>query len=200
MTSWIFEPGHTGAEFRARHMMVTWVRGMFKDIHGKLELDPENWLEARFEGEIDAAGIWTGEADRDAHLRSTDFFDVARYPKITFTGRFVERTGSNTFKGAAELSIRDVTRRVPLDIVSLGEWTTPFWIGGQDKGQVRRIGFEANTRIERHEFGVSWQDVIPGGGVVVGNQIHVILDVEAVLLADLQRTGAIEYYRTDPES
>jgi polyisoprenoid-binding protein YceI len=129
MATWIFEPGHTGAEFRARHMMVTWVRGMFKGIHGKLELDPDRWLEATFEGEIDAAGIWTGEADRDAHLRSADFFDVARYPKITFTGRFVERTGSTTFKGAAELSIRDAIRRVPLDIVSLGEWTTPFWIG-----------------------------------------------------------------------
>jgi polyisoprenoid-binding protein YceI len=198
MATWIFEPGHTGAEFRTRHMMIAWVRGMFKNIHGKLELDPERWLEATFEGEIDAAGIWTGQADRDAHLRSADFFDVARYPKITFTGRFVERTGSTTFKGAAELTIRDVTRRVPLDIVSLGEWTTPFWIGDEDKGEVRRIGFEATARIERHEFGVSWQDLIPGGGVVVGNQIDVTLDVEAVLLADLQRTGAIESYRDQP--
>jgi polyisoprenoid-binding protein YceI len=195
MATWIFEPGHTGAEFRVRHLMVAWVRGMFKDIHGKLEFDSDRWLEARFEGEIDAAGVWTGEPDRDAHLRSADFFDVARYPKITFTGRLVERTGSTTFKGAAELSIRGVTRRVPLDIVSLGERTTPFWIGGEDKGEVRRIGFEATARIERHEFGVSWQDLIPGGGVVVGNQIDVVLDVEAVLLADLQRTGAIEYYR-----
>ena len=106
----------------------------------------------------------------------------------------MERLGSTTFKGAAELRIRDVTRRVPLDIVSLGEWTTPFWVGDENQGEVRRIGFEATTRIERHEFGVSWQDVIPGGGVVVGNQIGVILDVEAVLLTDLQRTGAIEYY------
>jgi polyisoprenoid-binding protein YceI len=195
MATWIFEPRHTGAEFRARHMMVTWVRGMFKDIHGELELEPDHWLEATFEGEIDAAGIWTGKADRDAHLRSADFFDVTRYPNITFTGRFVEHTSSTTFKGAAELNIRGTMRRVPLDIVSLGEWTTPFWIGDEDKGQVRRIGFEATTQIERHEFGISWQDVIPGGGVVVGNQIDVVLDVEAVLLADLHRTGAIEYYR-----
>jgi polyisoprenoid-binding protein YceI len=195
MATWIFEPGHTGAEFRVRHMMVAWVRGMFKDIHGKLELDPDRWQEATFEGEIDAAGVWTGDSARDAHLRSGDFFDVANYPKITFSGRFVERTGPTNFKGAAELSIRDVTRRVPLDIVSLGEWTTPFWIGDEDKVQVRRIGFEATARIERHEFGVSWQDLIPGGGVVVGNQIDVILDIEAVLLADLQRTGAIKYYR-----
>jgi polyisoprenoid-binding protein YceI len=194
MATWIFEPGHTAAEFRVRHMMVAWVRGMFKDIHGKLELDPDRWREATFKGEIDAAGVWTGEAARDAHLRSADFFDVSRYPKLTFSGRIVERTGSTTFKGAAELRIRDVTRRVPLDIVSLGEWTTPFWVGEENKGEVRRIGFEATTRIERHEFGVSWQDVIPGGGIVVGNQIDVILDVEAVLLSDLQRTGAIEYY------
>jgi polyisoprenoid-binding protein YceI len=195
MATWIFEPGHTGAEFRVRHMMVAWVRGMFKDIHGKLELESDRWVEATFEGEIDAAGIWTGEAARDAHLRSADFFDVAHYPKIVFTGRFVERTGSTTFNGAADLRIRDVTRRVRLDIVSLGEWTTPFWVEGENKGELRRIGFEASARIERHEFGVSWQDAIPGGGVVVGNQIDVILDVEAVLLADLERTGAIEYYR-----
>jgi polyisoprenoid-binding protein YceI len=195
MATWIFEPGHTEAEFRARHMMVTWVRGLFKDIHGKLELDSDRWLEATFEGEIDAAGIWTGQPERDGHLRSADFFDVARFPKMAFTGRFVEQTGGTTFKGAAELRIRDVTRQVPLDIVSLGEWTTPFWISGEEKVQVRRIGFEATTRIERHAFGVSWQDLIPGGGVVVGNQIDVTLDIEAVLLADLQRTGAIAHYR-----
>ena len=178
-------------------MMVAWVRGMFKDIHGKLEFDPDRWMDATFEGEIDAAGIWTGEAARDAHLRSADFFDVARYPKITFSGRFVERTGSTTFKGAAELGIHGVTRRVPLDIASLGEWTTPFWISDDSKVEVRRVGFEATARIERHEFGVSWQDLIPGGGVVVGNQIDVTLDVEAVLLDDLQRTGAITYYGRD---
>jgi polyisoprenoid-binding protein YceI len=172
------------------------VRGLFKDIHGQLELDSDHWLKATFEGEIDAAGIWTGQPERDEHLRSADFFDVARYPKITFTGRFVDRTGSTTFRGAAELSIRDVTRRVPLDIVSLGEWSTPFWVGDENKGELRRIGFEATARIERHEFGVSWQDVIPGGGVVVGNLIDVVLDIEAVRLEDLERTGAIEYYQS----
>src|SRR6195256_2585018 len=153
MATWIFEPGHTEAGFRARHMMVSWVRGLFKDIHGQLELDWERCLDATFEGEIDAAGIWTGQPQRDEHLRSADFFDVARYPKITFTGRFVDRTGSTTFGGAAELSIRGVTRRVPLDIVSLGEWTTPFWVGDENRGDVRRIGFEATARIDRHEFG-----------------------------------------------
>jgi polyisoprenoid-binding protein YceI len=174
---------------------VTWVRGLFKDIHGKLELDFDRCEEATFEGEIDAARIWTGESDRDAHLRSADFFDVENHPKISFAGRFTHRTGATTFKGEVDLTIRGVTRTVPLDIVSLGEWRTPFWVGDENKGELRRIGFEAKATMDRHDFGVSWQDVLPGGGVVVGNEIGLTLDAEAILLDDLERTGAIEYYR-----
>jgi polyisoprenoid-binding protein YceI len=195
MATWIFEPGHTEAEFRARHMMVTWVRGLFKDIHGRLELDFDRCLDATFEGEIDAARIWTGEPDRDAHLRSADFFDVENHPKITFSGRFTDQTGASTYKGEVELTIRGVTRTVPLDVHYLGDWKTPFWAGEENKGEMRRVGFEATTRINRHDFGVSWQDEIPGGGVVVSNEIELVMDVEAILLEDLERTGAIEYYR-----
>jgi polyisoprenoid-binding protein YceI len=196
MATWIFEPGHTEAEFRARHMMVTWVRGLFKDIHGALELDFEQPLKTTFEGEIAIAAIWTGQDERDAHLRSADFFDVDNHPTITFAGRFTERTGDTNFKGSVELTIRGVTRSVPLDVDYLGEWKTPFWVGDENKGELRRIGFEGLARIDRHDFGVSWQDQLPGGGVVVGNEIELILDVEAILLDDLQQTGAIEYYRS----
>ena len=195
MASWIFEPGHTEAEFRARHMMVAWVRGLFKDIHGTLELDWDRPLEATFEGEIDATGLWTGEPDRDAHLRSADFFDVDNHPKITFAGRFAERTGSTTFRGEVDLTIRGMTRTVPLDVRYLGEWKTPYWVGDENRGDMRRIGFEAATRIDRHDFAVSWQDELPGGGVVVSNEIELTLDVEAILVEDLERTGAIDYYR-----
>ena len=195
MSTWIFEPGHTEAEFRARHMMVTWVRGLFKDIHGHLELDWDHCLDARFEGEIDAARIWTGEPDRDEHLRSADFLDVEHHPRITFSGRFTERTAETAFKGEVDLAIRGVTRTVPLDIHYIGEWKTPWWVEGENQGEMRRIGFEAKTRIDRHDFGVSWQDELPGGGVVVGNEIELVLDVEAILLEDLERTGAIDYYR-----
>lgn len=198
MTTWIFEPGHTEAEFRARHMMVTWVRGLFKDIHGRLEFDADRCLEATFEGEIDAAGIWTGEPRRDEHLRSADFFDVVNHPKITFSGRFTEQTGATTFKGEVSLTIRGTTRTVPLDIDYLGEWKTPFWVGDENKGELTRLGFEATATINRHDWGVSWQDEIPGGGVVVSNEIELTLDVETILLDDLERTGAIEYYRDGP--
>ena len=194
MSTWIFEPGHTEAEFRARHMMVTWVRGLFKDIHGRLELDHHDWLATTFVGEIDATAIWTGEPERDAHLRSADFFDVGNHPRITFTGRLTERTGDIAFKGEAELTIRGTTRTVPLDVSYLGEWGTPFWVGDENRGEMRRIGFEATARVNRHDFGVSWQDHIPGGGVVASDEIHLVLDVEAILLDDLKRTGAIEYY------
>jgi len=198
MSTWIFEPGHTGAEFRARHMMVTWVRGLFKDIHGQIELDWDRSLEATFAGEINAARIWTGEPQRDTHLRSADFLDVANHPKISFAGRLSERTGATTFEGEVELTIRGVTHAVPLAIVFLGEWRTPFWVGEENKGELRRIGFEATTKLNRHDFGVSWQDRIPGGGVVVGNEIGLVLDVEAILLDDLERTRAIEYYASTP--
>jgi polyisoprenoid-binding protein YceI len=190
------EPGHTEAEFRARHMMITWVRGLFKDIHGQIELDWDRCLEATFQGEIDATGIWTGQPERDAHLRRADFFDVENHPKITFNGRFTERTGATTFKGDVELTIRGATRAVPLDVHYLGEWKTPFWDGEENRGELRRIGFEATARINRHDFGVSWQDEIPGGGVVVSNEIELTLDVEAILLEDLEHTGAIEHYRS----
>jgi polyisoprenoid-binding protein YceI len=194
MSTWIFEPGHTGAEFCARHMMVAWVRGLFKDIHGRLELEWDRCLGATFEGEIDAAGIWTGEPQRDGHLRSADFLDVGHHPKIMFIGRFTGRTGGTTFNGEVDLTIRGVTRTVPLDIVSLGEWKTPFWVGDENKGDLLRVGFEGTANINRHDLGFSWQDEIPGGGVVVGDEIGLKLDVEAILLDDLERSGAIEYY------
>jgi polyisoprenoid-binding protein YceI len=193
--SWTFEPGHTEAGFRARHMMVTWVHGLFKDVHGKLYLDLDSPLTARFSGEIDATKLWTGEPERDAHLRGADFFDVENHPRITFAGRFTERIGDIDFKAQADLTIRAITRTVVMDVSYLGRWKTPFWVGDENKGLLTRIGFEAKTRINRHDFDVSWQDEIPGGGVVVSNEIEITLDIEALLDADLESTGAIEYYR-----
>jgi polyisoprenoid-binding protein YceI len=193
--SWTFEPGHTEAGFRARHMMVTWVHGLFKDVHGELHLDLEHPLQGTFAGRIDARKLWTGEPDRDAHLRSSDFFDVENHPTITFTGGLTERTGDIDFKALADLTIRGITLPVSMDVSYLGQWKTPFWVGEENRGTLTRIGFEARTRINRHDFGVSWQDSIPDGGVVVSNEIEVTIDIEAILDADLVRTGAIEYYR-----
>ena len=195
MASWIFEPGHTSAEFRARHMMVTWVRGAFKDVRGRLELDWDRCLDATFQGAIDATAIWSGEPARDAHLRSADFLDVENYPKIAFAGRVLERTGATTFGGEVDLTIRGVTRSLPLQVLYHGEWKTPFWLDGENKGDITRAGFEATTSLHRHDFGVSWQGELPGGGLTAGTHVDVVIDVEAMLLSDLERTGAIDYYR-----
>jgi polyisoprenoid-binding protein YceI len=199
MARWTFEPGHTAAEFRARHMMVTWVRGLFTDIHGSLEFDWENCMLASFDGVIDASRLWTGQPERDAHLKSADFLDVEHHPLITFSGRMAERVGDIDARASTDLTIRGVTRPVLLDVSYLGQWETPFWVGDESKGTLRRAGFEATTRINRHDFGVSWQDELPGGGVVVSNHINIHLDVEAILDDDLERTGAIEYYRQPPQ-
>ena len=197
MSTWMFEPGHTGATFRARHMMVTWVVGLFKDIHGTLEFEWDSCLETTFEGEIDATKLWSGEPTRDEHLRSADFLDVANHPMISFEGRFTQRTGDIDFKAEADLTIRGTTRTVPLDVTYLGHWLTPWWEGEENKGEINRIGFKATSRINRHDFGVSWQDHLPGGGVVASDEIGLVLDVEAVNLEDLERTGAISYYQED---
>ncbi len=152
MERWTFEPGHTGAEFRARHMMVTWVRGVFKNIRGHMNMDLEDPMGASFEAEIDAAAISTGEPERDAHLRSADFLDVENHPVIAFSGRFVDRVGDKDFKAVGDLTIRGHTREVPLDVSYLGQWETPYWVGDENRGTMRRIGFEVRTTIDRHDF------------------------------------------------
>jgi polyisoprenoid-binding protein YceI len=197
MGTWIFEPGHTEAEFRAVHMMVTWVRGLFKDIHGWMEFDWESCLDASFEGRIDATRLYTGEPDRDAHLRSPDFFDVENHPEIAFSGRFGNRLGDTRFKAIADLTIRGNTNPVELDVAYLGQWRTPFWVGDENRGTMRRIGWQARGKLNRHDFEVSWQDELPRGGRVVSDEIVLDLDVETINLDDLEETGAIEYYRDD---
>lgn len=181
MAKWFFEPGHTAAEFCVRHMMVTSVRGHFKNIHGTLFFDPANPKAASVEATIEAAGIWTGEADRDAHLKSADFLDVKNHPNISFTGKQVEIVGASDAILTGELTIRGVTRMVPLHVRYLGQWETPWWEDGVDKGPKSRAGFVATATINRHDFGVSWNATLDRGGVVIGNMVAITIDAEAIL-------------------
>ena len=183
MAKWFFEPGHTSAEFCARHMMVTYVRGHFKNIRGSLVFDPANPSDASVEAIIDATGLWTGEPDRDTHLRSADFLDVANHPTITFKGSQVEIIGENEATITGDLAIRGITRSVPLRVRYLGRWQTPWWEDGVDKGPKTRAGFTATTTIDRRDFGVSWNAPLDKGGVVVGNLVEIIIDAEAILEA-----------------
>ncbi|MDE2483815.1 MAG: YceI family protein [candidate division NC10 bacterium] len=181
MKRWTFEPGHTAAEFCVRHMMVTNVRGHFKNVHGTLEFDPEFPALSRVEAVIDARGLWSGERDRDTHLKSPDFLNVERFPEITFRGSQVRLRGANEAVVLGDLTLRGVARPIELHVRYLGQWQTPWWEGGVDKGPKTRAGFLATTRINRHEFGVSWNSALDRGGVIVGDDVSVTIDAEAIL-------------------
>ena len=180
MARWFFEPGHTAAEFSVRHMMVTYVRGHFKNVHGRLHFDPTSPQNSSVEMEIDTRGLWTGEPDRDAHLRSADFLDVEHYPTITFRSREVELLGNHDYSVEGDLTIRGVSRPARLQVTYLGQWQTPWWENGVDRGPKTRAGFTATTTINRHDFGVSWNAQLDRGGTVVGDLVEITVDAEAI--------------------
>lgn len=183
MAKWRFEPGHTAAEFSVRHMMVTNVRGHFKNVAGTLEFDPNSRSACKVEVIIDAKQIWTGDPERDAHLRSADFLDVERHPEIRFKGGEIKLTGQNDCVLTGELTIKSTTLPVALEVRHLGQWQTPWWEGGVDKGPKTRAGFVARTKVNRHDFGVSWNSPLLGGGMVVGDDVEITIDAEAILEA-----------------
>ena len=171
--NWTFEPGHTAAEFCVRHMMVTFVRGHFKNVHGTMRFDPDRPGNSSVEVEIDAAELWTGEPERDAHLRSEHFLDVANYPKITFRSAKVERTAGSEYRVTGDLTIRGVTRQIVMEVLYVGRWRTPF--------ADTRAGFTTKTSINRHDFGASWNAEMENGGVVIGSNVLITIDAEAIL-------------------
>ena len=196
LATWTFEPGHTGAEFRARHMMVAWVRGHIKNVRGTLKFDPLRPAEGSVEVEMDATDLWTGVKQRDDHLKSADFLDVANHPKITFRSTKVEVVGADEFLVHGDLTIRGVTRPVMLEARYQGQWVTPWWEDGVDKGPKSRAGFVATALINRKDFGVNWNDQMDRGGVVVSDYLYLTLDVEAVLD---EPAAARKAERTSPE-
>ncbi len=180
MAKWTFEPGHTAAGFRVRHMMVTWVRGHFKNVRGSMEFDPERPSSASVRVEIDPKELCTGEPDRDAHLKSADFLDAQKHPRILFQSSKVEQVGAHHFRVVGNLTLRGITRPTTLDVQHLGQWSTPYWEGGIDKGPVIRAGFMATTTINRHDFEVNWNAKMENDGVVVGSDVLIEIDVEAL--------------------
>jgi polyisoprenoid-binding protein YceI len=187
MAKWVFEPGHTAAEFRARHMMVSWVRGHFKDVHGSLEFDPDNPAQLSIETTIQARNLWTGEPQRDDHLRSPDFLDVATHPAISFKSTGSKCVGANDYEVSGDLTIRGVSRPVVLTLHYLGKWRTPYWTDAGDAGPITRVGFVGEARINRHDFQASWNGQLENTGVVVSDEVFITVDVEALLETELKK-------------
>jgi polyisoprenoid-binding protein YceI len=169
---WQFDPVHSSAEFAVRHMMVSTVKGTFKSLAGAIVYDEARPEDSQVEAQIDAASIDTGVADRDTHLRSADFFDVEKFPKLTFRSTSIEADGPHSGKMHGELTIHGVTNRVSLDVSYLGEVTDPW-------GN-RRRGYTAETTLNRKDFGMTWNMVLDAGGVLVGDKIKVTLNIEAI--------------------
>jgi polyisoprenoid-binding protein YceI len=171
-TTWKIDASHSHVEFAVRHMMITTVRGRFSNVEGTVRLDESDPSFAEVDVRIDAASIDTREAQRDTHLKSADFFDVEQFPHITFTAtRPVERS-DREFKLAGDLTIHGVTRPVVLDVTEEGRGKDPW--GGQ------RIGFSATTKIKRSDFGLTWNQALETGGVLVSDDIKISLDLELV--------------------
>jgi polyisoprenoid-binding protein YceI len=168
---WQLDPVHTSVEFVARHLMVSKVRGRFTQVSGAIHIseDPsESWVEV----EINPASLDTGDEQRDAHLRSPDFFGVERYPQITFRSTKIEGSSPARFVVHGDLTVQGVTRPVILAAEYHG-WTTDPWGG-------RRTGFSATTEVDREDFGLTWNLAVETGGVVVGKKIRLEVEVEAV--------------------
>ncbi len=180
MKTWVFEPGHTSAEFVSRHMMVTKIRGLFTGIEGHIEFDPDDLGAGSVEARILTGTLWTGEEARDAHLKSEDFIHAGEYPEMRYRGQVDAALGCNELRVSGQLTLRGVTRDVPLHVRYLGGWDTDYWVDGVNQGPIRRLGFEATTTIDRHDFGVSWNSRMERGGVVVGDDIRITIDVEAL--------------------
>lgn len=173
MAQWKFDSAHSSVTFAVRHMMVSTVRGQFQSVTGRIEFDPANPAASWVEASIDANSISTGVSDRDNHLRSADFFDVANYPAITFRSTRVDAASETTARVTGDLTIRGVTRPVVLNVEYLGQHKSLY-------GDMR-AGFSATTKINREDFGLTWNQVLEAGGVLVGRDISIELDVEGIL-------------------
>ncbi len=171
-STWEFDPAHSSAEFAVRHLMVSTVTGRFKALRGSIALDEASIQDSRVEAEIEAASIDTGTADRDNHLRSPDFFDVVKHPRLNFRSSRVEDLGEDSLRVHGDLTVIGVTRPVTLDVSYHGEIRDPW-------GN-RRRGFTAETTLHRKDFGMTWNQVLDSGGVFVGDRVKVTLNIEAV--------------------
>jgi len=172
ITRWKIDPSHSEIGFAAKHLMISTVRGRFSDVTGFIDFDEQDPTSAKIDVEVGVASIDTRQEPRDQHLRSADFFDAENHPSMKFVSTRIEHGRGNEYKVTGDLTIRGTTKPVTLDATFEGAHPDPW--GGT------RAGFSATGKIDRHEFGLNWNATIEAGGVVVGPEIKLQLEVEAV--------------------
>jgi polyisoprenoid-binding protein YceI len=170
---WNIDPVHSTAQFKVKHMMISNVKGEFTKINGKLELDPSDITKSQVEASIDATTINTRDLDRDTHLKSADFLDVEKFPNISFKSTQISKKGEGELSVEGDLTMRGVARKVVLEVEGPSPATKDPW------GNTR-IGLSATTRITRKDFGLNWNAVLEAGGILVGEEVAITLDVEFI--------------------
>jgi polyisoprenoid-binding protein YceI len=170
-STWEIDPAHTSIEFGVKHMMVSTVKGSFAKVKGTLELDEKDLSKSMVEVEVDMASVNTHDPKRDGHLKSPDFFDVAKYPTATFKSTKVQKAGKNKLKVHGDLTLHGVTKPIVLDVEGpTAPLKTPF-------GSTVR-GVHATTKLDRKDFGIVWNKALDSGGVLVGNEVKLDLNIE----------------------
>jgi polyisoprenoid-binding protein YceI len=172
-TTWNLDPAHSAAEFKVKHMMISNVKGQFTGVSGKLTLDDADVTKSSVEATIDAASISTGEKDRDTHLKSADFFDAEKFPTLNFKSTKITRAGDDELLAEGELTIHGVTRKA---VFAVEGPTAP----GKDPWGNTRIGIAATTKINRKDFGLTWNAALETGGILVGEEVTITLEVQFI--------------------
>jgi len=171
-TSWQVDGTHSTVSLAVRHMVISKVRGRFSRWNAKLDLDTADLARSSVDVEIEAASIDTGVADRDAHLRSPDFLAAEKFPTLRYRSRRVEKVSDDRLRVVGDLTIRDVTREVVLDVEYGGQ--------GKDPWGNQRVGFTASASLNRKDFGLTWNQALETGGVLVADKVDVELELQAV--------------------
>ncbi len=173
VTTWNIDPAHSAAEFKVKHMMISNVKGKFSGLSGVLRLDETDYTHSVVEASIPTASISTGDDQRDGHLKSADFFDVEKFPAMTFKSTNIDSDGGPNYTVAGNLTIRGVSKSVTLAVEDVSQPSKDPW------GNTR-IGLSGSTKINRKDFGLAWNSALETGGVLVGEEVTISLDIQFV--------------------
>ncbi|WP_246942530.1 YceI family protein [Bacillus pinisoli] len=171
LTKWAVDPAHSGVDFSVRHMVISSVKGSFDSYTAEIEADLADLTTASISFSVDLASVNTRNADRDNHLRSADFFDVEQFPTLTFTSTSIEKTDEDEYNVTGDVTLHGVTRQETFKVVYEGSGKDPW---GNEK-----VGFSATGKINRGDYGLTWNAALETGGVLVGDQIKVSLEIQA---------------------
>jgi polyisoprenoid-binding protein YceI len=173
VTTWNLDPAHSVAEFKVKHMMISNVKGSFSGLSGVLHLDETDYTHSTVEATIAIASLKTGDDQRDAHLKSADFFDAEKFPTLTFKSTNIDSTGGPDYAVTGEITLHGVTKTITLAVEDVSEPSKDPW-GNQ------RIGLSASTKINRKDFGLTWNAALETGGVLVGEDVNISLDIQFI--------------------